>query len=124
MRLPDIPEWMNPRLMASNIVSSAPHYFEPNAGFWGAQAASFPIGSALHYYAATGGVESEEMNQLRRLLDRAKLGGVTGNFLKSIANIADSAKGDPRKNEEHTKMATSWYGIDAIRRDRASSSST
>ena len=109
--------------MASNIVSHAPHYFEPSAGFWGAQAANFPLGGALHFYAATGGAESEEMNQLRTLFAKAKLGSVTGNFLKSMANTANSARGDPGKKEEHEKMAASWYGMDAIRRDRASSSS-
>jgi hypothetical protein len=123
MRLPDIPEWMNPRLMASNIVSCAPYYFERDAGFWGPQSASFPMGAALHYLAATGGAESEEINQLKRLMKHSKLGGVTGNFLQSIANTADSTKGDPREREQHVKMATSWYGMNAIRRDRASSSS-
>ena len=124
MRLPDIPEYMSPRVVASNIVTCAPHYFAPNAGFWGAQCAAFPMGTALHYYAATGGLESEEMNHLRRLFDRAKLGDVTSNFLKSIANTADSAKGDPAKPQEHKKMATSWYGMEAIRRDRVSPSSS
>ena len=117
MRLPDIPEYMNTRLIASNIVACVPHYFEETAGFWGPQCATFPMGTALHYYAATGGLDSEEMNQLRRLLDRAKVGDVACNFLKSIANTADSVKGDPTKPQEHKKMATSWYGMDAIRQD-------
>ena len=124
MRLPDIPEWMNPRTAASNIVSCVPHYFEPEAGFWGAQSASFSLGAALHYYAATGGLESEEMNQLRRLFYQAKLGGVTSNFVKSMANTADTAKGDPTKPQEHRKMATSWFGMDSLRRDRTQSSSS
>lgn len=124
MRLPDIPEWMNPRVMAANLVTCVPHYFEPDAGFWGAHAASFAVGSAMHYYAATGGLHSEEMNQLKRLFNEAKLGGVTSNFFKSIANTADTAKGDLTKPEEHRKMAISWYGMDALQRDRTPSSSS
>ena len=121
MRLPDIPEWMNPRPLASNIAACAPHYFSPNAGFWGAQCASLPVGAALHYYAATGGSDSEEMAQLRRLFDQANLGEVTSNFLKSIANTGNSAQGDPSKSQDHQRMATSWYGVDGIRRSSSSS---
>lgn len=73
------------------------------------------MGAALHYYAATGAVESEEIKQLQRLLLDAKLGDVTGRFLRSMANSTDSAKGDPRNKEEHKKIAASWYGLDAIR---------
>jgi len=50
------------------------------------------------------------------------VGDVAGNFLKSIASTADSAKGDPTKPQEHKKMATSWYGMDAVWGGRASSS--
>lgn len=109
IKLPDVPEWMNPRLVASNIVTCAPHYFEERAGFWGAQFAQFPIGATLHYYAATGAQNSEEIGQLRRLMGQAKLGSVTNEFLRSIANTGD-VKGDPARPEEHVKMATSWFG--------------
>ena len=121
IKLPDIPEWMNPRLVALNIVACAPHYFADNAGFWGAQAACFPMGAALHYYAATGGQDSEEIEQLRKLFRQQRLGGVTREFLRSIANTSDAAKGDPAKREEHTPMATSWYGMGAIQAQRRQS---
>lgn len=118
MRLPDIPEWMNPRLAASNIVTCAPHYFVDDAGFWGAQSATFPLGAAMHYYAATGDQDSEQTAQLHRLLKQTRLGSVTSEFLRSIANTGDSVKGDPAKREEHRRMATSWYGMDAIEERR------
>ena len=124
MRMPEVPDWMNPRPIASNIVTCSPHYFSDGAGFWGAQSASFPMGAALHYYAATtGGLDAEETAQLRRLLRNARLGKITSDFLRSVANTADSVKGDPQNRQEHKEMATSWYGIDKLE-GRARSSST
>ena len=124
LKLPDIPEWMNPHPPAANIVACAPHYFDENGGFWGAQAATFPMGAALHFYAATGRQNSEEMAQLKGLFNRPKLGGVTSEFLRSIANTGSTKKGDPAQREEHNKMASSWFGMDAIQERQRALSST
>lgn len=123
IRLPEVPAWMNPRPIAANIVTCAPHYFTDDARFWGAHNASFSMGAAMHYYAATGGQHSEEIGQLRSLCSQARLGAVTGEFLRSIANTADTAKGDCRDREEHKIMATSWYGMDVLEGRRSASSS-
>ena len=72
------------------------------------------MGAALHFYAATGKVDSEEMRQIRYIFDTAKLGKVTGDFLRSIANTADSEKGDPKDRRQHTTMAQSWYGTNQV----------
>ena len=91
MRLPDIPEWMNPRTPASNIVAGAPHYYEESAGYWGAASGSFPVGAALHFYASTS-PDSDEMRQLLQLF-QSGLGSVSGGFLRSMANTASTVKG-------------------------------
>ncbi|KAK3722504.1 hypothetical protein LTR37_002496 [Vermiconidia calcicola] len=108
IRLRDIPEWTNPRIAASNIVSCVPHFFAPNAGYWGAQSAAFPMGAALHFYAATGG--EEEVRRLKQLFKEASLGCVTSGFLRSVSNTADTHRGDPAKDDEHRQMAVSWFG--------------
>ena len=123
LRLPEIPQWMNPRHMAANVVTCAPHFFAPEAGFWGAQSASFPVGVALHYYAATGGMDAEAMDRLRELLADASRGRVAGDFLRSLAYDSDAAKRDPRDRQLHGSMASSWYGTDRLQAQAAGSSS-
>ena len=113
MSLPEIPKWMSPQPIASSIVKCVGHYFEEDAGFWGAQSASVPMGAALHFLAATGRVESEEAQQLRNLFAQRRLGKATSDFLRSIANT-HVAKGDPDNRREHHLMASAWFGTDKV----------
>lgn len=86
--------------------------------------APFPMGAALHYYAATGGMESPEMDLMRMILNDRGRAGVTNMFLRSIANIGDRVKGDPRQRDQHVRMASSWFGIDKQERREAESSTS
>lgn len=111
-QLPLIPAWVNPRPFATNISRCVSHFFRPEAGLYGAQMAAFPIGCALHFYAATGMRESEEYQQVCSMFRQTRLGGVPGDFLRSIADNAASqdAKGDCTNGDEHVNMASKWFG--------------
>ena len=69
------------------------------------------MGAALHFYAATGGQDSDEIKRLVDLFHKTSFGGVTETFLRSIANEGSPVKGDPAKREDHKDMATYWFGI-------------
>ena len=120
MKLPEIPAWMNPRPIAANLTKCMPHYFAEEAGYWGAQSSTFALGAALHYYAATGGLESTEMRELCSVMKDKKLGMVAGGFLRSMANSMDSIQGDTSNREEHRSMASSWFGTDIFERESTS----
>lgn len=124
VRLPTIPAWMTPRPIAANIAKYAHHYFSDSAGLWGAQSASFPLGGALHYFAATGGQGSEDIQKIRQLFVGAKYGKVTGDFLRSVANTAPTKRGDTHDRMQHYCMASSWYGIDLLLQRRNASTTS
>lgn len=116
MKLPEIPAWMTPRVAASNITKCAAHYLIPEqAGFWGPLSATFPMGTALHFYAATGGQDSAEMQQLRRLFAQGTPGHFAGEFLRSMANMGNTTKGDPANLQQHTSMARSCESIQVVK---------
>jgi hypothetical protein len=118
LNLQTIPDWVNPGKMAANIACSAAHYFEDAAGYWGASSATYSIGAASHYYAATGNLDSAEMRQIYDLYKNAKLATVTRQFLRSVANTPSSAKGDCARQAEHIKMAGSWYRMGTVMAER------
>ena len=111
--LPGVPD---PQRFAANIARNCHHYFDAEAGLWGAQNASLSMGGALHYYAATGQFDSPGMTELRRVLREYKGAQFTVGFLKSMA--ADPApeglKGDTSVPQEHIRMAANWFGLDRI----------
>lgn len=112
MKLPDIPAWMNPYTAASNITKCADYYLEDAAGLWGPLAGTFSMGAALHYFAACGAQDSEEIKHLRSMFAKSKSGKLAGGFLGSVANTGYSKKGNPADLEQHVSMARSWYGTD------------
>ncbi|KAF2172354.1 hypothetical protein M409DRAFT_50068 [Zasmidium cellare ATCC 36951] len=105
----DIPFWMNPQPFASNISHQASHFFSEEAGLWGSSTASFPMGAALHYYAATGGFKTPEMRMLKAALGSSPKANMVSGFLRSMASSAAPQGGDPKIPVQHEKMATSWF---------------
>ncbi len=110
-RLPNMPSWMDPESKASCIAFHAYHYFDENAGYWGASRACFPLGAVAHYYAATNNMDSAGMEEVSRLFTKTRYGKLTKEFLRSVANTPNSLKGDSFNREEHIKMANSWYRV-------------
>lgn len=114
----------DPQTCAINIATHAHHYFASNTGLVGPQHATFPLGAALHFFAAMGlrgyavcaetGTSTElamqRLQDLFRNIERAKS---TGEFLRSMA--ADPAppelKGDTNKPGEHERMAREWFKV-------------
>lgn len=112
LHLPTIPAWMNPTPAATNIAQNANYFFSAGANYWGAGVASFPLGTLCHYVAITGRWYEPEMEDVRQIFRSGKLGKITSQFLRSIANTAGPEKGDPAKREEHKRMAAGWFGVD------------
>ena len=108
-RLPD------PQQFASHLAMNVNYFFESGSGLLGAQYAAVPMGAALHYYAATGQLDSPEMKEMKRVFQEYRLAGFTSEFLTSIATSdkLKSMKGNVRNKQEHVKMAASWFRIDA-----------
>ena len=120
----------DPQACAINIATHAHHYFAPITGLVGPQHATFPLGAALHFFAATGQKAStsggeafsglgtdpsaalviQRLQELFRSVERAKS---TGEFLRSMA--PDPApvelKGDTKDAGEHEKMAKDWFKL-------------
>jgi hypothetical protein len=122
-----------PQTCAINIATHAHHYFAPTTGLVGPQHATFPLGAALHFFAATGQKAStsqgeasataassetgpstalviRRLQELFRNVERAKS---TGEFLRSMA--PDPApvelKGDTNDAGEHEKMVKDWFKL-------------
>jgi hypothetical protein len=106
--LPELPSWMNPRPMATNISLCAAHYFEDDAGYWGAAAACFSVGALSHFCAARGLQQSPEMESVQHVFMDKKLGGLTKHFLRSMANTPNTLKGDTLQKDQYKRMANSW----------------
>jgi len=124
----------NPQTCAINIATHAHHYFAPTTGLVGPQHATFPLGAALHFFAATGQKASaskddeavpaaaddrtdpgtalviRRLQELFRNVERAKS---TGEFLRSMAPAPAPAelKGDTNDAGEHEKMAKEWFKL-------------
>lgn len=111
MKLPEIPVWMNPQPAASNIAECASHYFAEEAGLFGVLQANFPIGTALHYFAAIGLEGSQEMEQLRHVFSRGSSGQIASGFLNSMAGMGPRTVGDTDVREEHSAKAKAWFGF-------------
>ncbi|KAK6400509.1 hypothetical protein LTR81_024260 [Elasticomyces elasticus] len=102
----------SPERYAAIITQHCSHYFEPDGGLLGAQQAFIPMGIALHYYAATGQVDSPEMDELIRVLDGYKLASLTGDFLRSAATsdpVPESIQGDVFDLVDHVRIATHFF---------------
>lgn len=120
----------DPQACAINIAAHAHHYFVPTTGLVGPQHATFPLGAALHFFAATGQRAStsedevsatyasgetdpstalviRRLQELFRNVERAKS---TGEFLRSMAPAPAPAelKGDTNNAGDHEKMAKEW----------------
>lgn len=109
----EIPCWMNPEPYAAYISKISSHFFSEQAGLWGSSAASLPLGAALHYYAATGSLQSPECSMLKSALGSSAKAGMVSGFLRSMAASAAPDGGDPKNPVEHEKMATTWFGSTA-----------
>ena len=115
---PKVPEWMNPTLPASSIVKTAARYFSPEAGYWGSQSSSWPLGITMHYYGSIGMVNSDEMNHLRSLIHIPKVGQMAGQWLRSMANLnSRGVKFDPGDRPVYEQIASAWYGTDRLREE-------
>ena len=110
-RLALLPSWVDPQIHAANIAYAAAGFFDLNAGLWGAQQATFPIGAALHFYSATGRQDGPEMAMLRRTLQETRYAMLMGTFLKSLASASAPgvAKRSLDKAEEQIQVARGWY---------------
>lgn len=111
---PQVPAWMNPTIPASHIVKTAAKYFTPDAGYWGSQMASWPLGITMHYYASIGMVDSQEMDHLRSLIHIPKVGQMAGQWLRSMANLNSRAKFDPGNRPVYEEIASAWFGTDKL----------
>ncbi|KAM0706414.1 hypothetical protein Q7P35_005740 [Cladosporium inversicolor] len=124
----------NPQICAINIATHAHHYFALTTGLVGPQHATFPLGAALHFFAATGQRAStsdkneaiattagggtdpstvlviKRLQELFRNVGRAKS---TGEFLRSMAPDPAPAelKGDTNEAGQHEKMAKEWFKL-------------
>ncbi|KAK4556837.1 hypothetical protein LTR86_005817 [Recurvomyces mirabilis] len=107
MHVPD------PQAYADQIAKNAHHCFLPEAGLYGSQKASFPLGAALHYYAAANQQGSVGMQEIIRLFRESETASFTSGFLRSMA--ADPAsvgiKADPEDEAKHAIMAAEWVGL-------------
>ncbi|KAK5151494.1 hypothetical protein LTS14_009338 [Recurvomyces mirabilis] len=103
----------DPQAYADHIAKNAHHCFLPEAGLYGPQKASFPLGAALHYYAAANQHGSVGMQEIRRLFRESETASFTAGFLRSMA--ADPApvgiKADPEDEAKHAIMAAEWVGL-------------
>jgi len=120
----------NPQKYAMDIASNAHLYFSPTTGLVGPQFATFPLGAALHFIAATsrhrlaGGAQdnagtgkdgddemANAMKRIRHLFQTDERARSTGAFLRSMAPdpAPQNLKGDTRNAEEHRKMAREWF---------------
>jgi hypothetical protein len=119
----------DPQKCAINIATHAHHYFSSTTGLVGPQHASFPLGAALHYFAAIGqkaditrdaAVGDETASSTVRAIqglqglfrndERAKS---TGEFLRSMAPDPAPAKlkGDTNDIRQHERMAKEWFKL-------------
>jgi hypothetical protein len=123
----------NPQTCAIDIATNAHHYFASTTGLVGPQHATFPLGAALHFFAATGQKASppedeaataaargetnsstalviQRLEGLFRNVERAKS---TGEFLRSMAPAPAPVelKGDTNNAGEHEKMAKDWFKL-------------
>ncbi|KAK3073827.1 hypothetical protein LTR53_004234 [Teratosphaeriaceae sp. CCFEE 6253] len=122
----------DPQRYSAAIARNCSHYFEPpsaigpGGGLLGAQAAAFPMGGALHYYAATGQIGSAEMGELRRVLRGGRLAGFTSGFLRSLATadpVPAGIRGDVSDKQAHSRIAANYFGVDGSREAGRSSGS-
>lgn len=119
-----------PQTCAINIAANAHHYFAPTTGLVGPQHATFPLGAALHFFAATGQKASASKNEaragggtdpstalvierLQELFRNAERAKSTGEFLRSMAPDPAPAdlKGDTNDAGQHEKMAKDWFKL-------------
>jgi hypothetical protein len=78
-----VPDWVNPEPYAHQIADTAAHYFNPEAGLWAAQAAIFPIGTALLYFAQSGRHDSLPFQKMDDAYSNTKSGAIMRDFLQS-----------------------------------------
>jgi hypothetical protein len=78
-----IPDWVNPEPYAHHIAETAAHYFRPDAGLWAAQAAIFPIGTAMLYFAQSGRDDSHPFQKMDDAYSNTKSGAIMRDFLQS-----------------------------------------
>jgi len=101
----------NPQPYAANIAANAHRYFNPDTRLIGPQLASFPLGAASHYLAATDQQHGAEMETVKGLLRDNSRAHSTAAFLRSMATDPAplEVKGDSQDIEEHRKMAKKWF---------------
>jgi hypothetical protein len=78
-----IPDWVNPEPYAQRIAATAAHYFTPDAGLWAAQAAIFPIGTALLYFSQSGRYYSQPFQKMDDAYSNTKSDAIMRDFLQS-----------------------------------------
>lgn len=82
---PGLPTWMDPLPYASLIIKNALSFSSPQAGIWGTSHGSFPLGSAINFYAAHGGIGSEE-NQILKSTYNSSHSSVVKEFIDSFTD--------------------------------------
>lgn len=73
---------------ASIIADSMPYFYCKSAGIWTAHVASFPLGMAFKYYAATGQKAGEAYQKLSNTLDTSSQGKAMRYWLSSVERFA------------------------------------
>jgi hypothetical protein len=111
----------DPQVFAVNIATHAHHYFASTTGLVGPQIATFPVGAALHFFAAktkqglTESLYCEEVQSvlahLQKLMQTDERARSTAEFLRSMAPdpAPQNLKGDTNNAEEHMRMAREWF---------------
>nr|POE56484.1 uncharacterized protein CFP56_33456 [Quercus suber] len=109
--IPRIPQWISAKESASNICSTISHFFDTEAGLWGIASATFPMGAAFHYFAASGKIMSPEVVEMRKVMMQNSRARVARDILTSMADRASPPrmKHDARVAEKLVAMATAWY---------------
>ncbi|OQO01103.1 hypothetical protein B0A48_13346 [Cryoendolithus antarcticus] len=108
---PSLPPNIDPREDAENIAANIMHYFESEAGLWGAQIAAFPLGAALHFFIVTEGSSSPSKQRLIATVGESSKAAYTLAFLASAAaeTVPPDIRGDAADGKTHAGMASRWF---------------
>ena len=90
-----IPDWVNPEPYAHFIADTAAHYFTQDAGLWAAQAAIFPIGTALLHFTQSGRQDSAPFQKMDEAYSNTKSGAIMRDFLQSTGFHVKRHSGSP-----------------------------
>ncbi|KAL9612675.1 MAG: hypothetical protein Q9167_002757 [Letrouitia subvulpina] len=112
-----LPDRTRVQQYAISIANSVEYFIHPDMGFLGPQFLSFPMGTALHFFALVD--EPENAVYKRRLISAIsqidQLGLSIGDFLSSMLTTQINQAAGPAVKEEDSwqKRAQRWAGLDS-----------